>query len=147
MLKKAQMSLFAIVGVFMVIVTAAILMTNSRIGQGKLDAELGKQEALNEDRLLLEWYADTVIKDAAIESINQSNVTKGAIEANIYRLFNPEQFTRRGAVAAVGYPSVKLIFTGKYLIIDANMSVKLQRQWGSVGIEARSVRVDYNGTG
>jgi hypothetical protein len=147
MLKKGQMSLFAIIGIFMVIVTAAILMTNSRIGQGKLDAELGKQEALNEDRLLLEWYADAVIRDAAFESINSSNVSKDSIEAKINMLFNPEQFTRRGAVAAVGYPSVKLTFTGKYLIVDANLSVRLQRSWGSVGIEARSVRVSYNGTG
>ncbi|MFH1181917.1 MAG: hypothetical protein V1702_03080 [Candidatus Woesearchaeota archaeon] len=146
MLKKGQVSFFAIVGVFMVIVTAAILITNSRIGQSKLDAELNRQEALNEDRLLLEWYADEVIRDASLEAINNSNVSAGAIEAGINRLFNPEQFSRRGAVVAVGYPSVKLTFTGKYLIVDANLSVRIQRSWGSVGIESRSVRVTYNGT-
>jgi hypothetical protein len=147
MLKKGQASFLAIIGLFLVIVTAAILMTNSRMGQSRLDAELIKQDSLNEDRQLLEWYSDEAIRDAAIQSINSSEVTPSVIEANINRLFNKAQFTRRGALATVGYPSVKLTFTGKYLIVDANLSVKIQRPWGSVGIDARSVRVTYNGTG
>lgn len=147
MLKKGQMSFFAIAGIFMVIVTATILMTNSRIGQDTLNSELNRQEVLNEDRLLLEWYADEVIRVASREAINDSAVSAGEIEANINMLFNPEQFSRRGAVAAVGYPSVKLTFTGEYLIVDANLSVMIQRSWGNVGIKSRSIRVSYNGTG
>jgi|WetSurMetagenome_2_1015567.scaffolds.fasta_scaffold705288_2 hypothetical protein len=146
MLKTGQASFFGIIGIFMIIIVAGMLATTWKMGQGKLDTELAKQSTLREDKLLLEWQADIAIRNSALEAINKSNVTKDNIEAGIARLFSTTQFTRRGAEIIVGYPSVRLATTGKYLIVDADFPVKVKRTWGEAGIEPRSIKVAYNGT-
>jgi hypothetical protein len=146
MLKNAQVSFFAIIGLFMVIITAGILTTTWSMGQSRMDVDIAKQSVLDEDRMLLEWQADEVIRLAALDAINDSHATVAEVEAGIAKLFNSTQFTRRGAEASIGYPSVKITQTAQYLIVDANFSIKLKRPWGEVGIEARSVRVKYNST-
>jgi hypothetical protein len=146
MLKAGQASFFGIIGIFMIIIVAGMLATTWKMGQGKLDTELAKQAALREDKLLLEWQADIAIRNAALEAINRSNVTKDSIEEGITRLFSTTQFTRRGAEVIAGYPSVSLETTGKYLVVYAGFPVKVKRTWGEVGIDARSIKVTYNGT-
>jgi hypothetical protein len=144
MLKKGQVSFFAIIGIFMVIITAGVLASTSRIDQDKIRTSMTEQAAVNEDRLLLEWYTDEVIRTSASGLGEKADATE--IQNNITRIFDPAQFSRRGVEIIIGVPSVSLIANGQYLVIDTNLTVKLKRPWGSTRIESRSVKVQYNGT-
>ena len=146
---KAQVSFFAITGLFIVIIAAVMLATTSKTATIMFKEEAARQAALNEDRIMLEWYMDELIRTAMLESINGSGIVgigelEEAVEEKIDSLFDNEQFNRRGADVLRGNSSVKLKIAEKEIIADVDYTVKLQRSFGETKISERSVKVGYN---
>ena len=144
---RAQVSFFAILGIFLVITTAGVLATVSRIADTTLEKEAARQAALNEDRILLEWYADELIRTAVLESINGSMVSDD-LEQNTLRkmneLFDAGHFSTTGAGVEWENASVKLEIAEGAIIVEADMKLKLKREWGETGIAERKTRVGYD---
>ncbi|MBN2454415.1 hypothetical protein JXB11_02620 [Candidatus Woesearchaeota archaeon] len=146
---KAQMSFFAILGLFLIIVTATMLMSASKLSAASLDEEAAKQAALNEDRAILEWYFDELARIAVLEAINGSSILGGEIETNaaekVVELFNSSQFSRRGAGVLKGESAnVDTSVIGNHLTADIVYAVVVQREWGRNAISSRILRIDYD---
>jgi hypothetical protein len=150
MLSKAQMSFFAIAGMFIIIVTAAMLMSTSRISAARFEEEAAKQAALKEDRALLEWYIDELVRTAVLESIQRSRMDQAVqisnrAEERMPLLFNSSQFAKRGAgVLREEGASLRVESLGDKLEADVQYALILQREWGQSSMSSRIVRIDYN---
>jgi hypothetical protein len=153
MLNKGQVSFFVIAGLVIVVLTAAMLATTSRITATNFEAEAAKQAALNGDRILLEWYIDELIRAAILDSINGIKAAgienmreeiENAAEKRIEELFDNTQFNRRGAGVLSGNATVSLKIAERNIVINAGYPVTLQREWGETGISSRSMKIEYN---